>query len=74
MDFLSAMLFYIYIITVDMNDCSPNPCQNGGTCTDKVAGFNCECTAGYNGDNCKNSKFTYKGIIIFNELKIIVAH
>ena len=54
-----------------MNDCSPNPCQNGGTCTENVAGFTCECAVGYDGDNCERSKFTCKCIISFNELKDI---
>ena len=76
MDLLLASaidVFCIYITVLDMNDCSPNPCQNGGICTYKVAGFTCECTAGYNGDNCENSKFTYKCVIIVNGLKRIVV-
>jgi uncharacterized membrane protein len=35
----------------DVNDCLPNPC-NGGTCTDKVAGFSCTCPKGYTGTTC----------------------
>lgn len=27
----------------DGDQCSPNPCLNGGNCTDKVGGFSCSC-------------------------------
>ncbi|XP_078667416.1 E-selectin-like [Branchiostoma floridae x Branchiostoma belcheri] len=37
-----------------INDCSPNPCKNGGTCTDLVNGFQCECLSGYTGDTCQS--------------------
>ena len=76
MDLLSAntvIVSFVDIIVVDLNDCSPNQCQNGGTCTEKAAGFTCECAAGYNGDNCESSKYTYKCITIFNELKRIAV-
>ena len=41
---------------VDINECSQNPCKNGGSCTDLVNGFNCSCVAGYNGDDCSTGK------------------
>ena len=31
----------------DIDECSSNPCQNGGTCEDS-----CSCTDGYTGMNC----------------------
>ena len=35
--------------------CDPNPCLNGGTCTDSGAGTaSCNCAAGFDGDNCEN--------------------
>ena len=37
---------------VNTNECSSNPCQNGGTCTDRVNGFTCQCSSGYTGDTC----------------------
>ena len=40
----------------DVNDCSPNPCQNGGTCTDGVNSYTCSCAAGFTGDNCRTSE------------------
>ena len=46
----------IIFSVVEINECSPNPCNNGGTCTDLVNGFSCSCVAGYNGDDCSNGK------------------
>ena len=40
----------------DIDECSPNPCQNGGTCADGVNNYTCACVAGYSGYNCTTSK------------------
>ena len=37
---------------VNVNDCAVNPCLHGGTCTDLVAGFSCNCTDGWTGQTC----------------------
>jgi hypothetical protein len=37
--------------------CDENPCQNSGSCTTNdgtAAGYTCQCTNGYAGDNCEN--------------------
>ncbi|XP_070554791.1 sushi, von Willebrand factor type A, EGF and pentraxin domain-containing protein 1-like [Ptychodera flava] len=36
----------------DVDQCLPNPCENGGTCHDSVSDFVCECPSGYAGDTC----------------------
>ena len=28
-----------------VDECSPNPCQNGATCTDYLGGYSCEVSA-----------------------------
>ncbi|XP_062383228.1 protein Z, vitamin K-dependent plasma glycoprotein b [Sardina pilchardus] len=38
---------------VDGNQCEPNPCQNGGTCTDRIGGYNCTCSEMYVGHSCE---------------------
>ena len=40
----------------DIDDCSSDPCQNGGTCTDGVNSYTCACVDGYGGKDCSKSK------------------
>jgi len=35
-----------------LDSCTPNPCQNGGTCSSSSGGVTCSCASGYTGDNC----------------------
>lgn len=37
----------------DVNECASLPCRNGGTCRDRVNGFNCTCPAGRSGVLCQ---------------------
>ncbi|XP_071447350.1 protein jagged-1b-like [Hetaerina americana] len=40
----------------NINDCKLNPCQNGGTCVDKVNSFQCICKEGWEGNICSQNK------------------
>ncbi|CAD1477837.1 unnamed protein product, partial [Heterotrigona itama] len=35
-----------------INECSSNPCQNGGTCQDLYEGYQCHCPLNWEGPNC----------------------
>ena len=37
----------------ERNECSSNPCQNSGTCVDKIADYQCTCLNGFTGKNCE---------------------
>ncbi|CAH1790488.1 unnamed protein product, partial [Owenia fusiformis] len=37
---------------LDIDECSSNPCQNGGSCVDRFDGYHCTCAPGYWGANC----------------------
>ena len=37
---------------VNIDDCAPRPCLNGGTCTDLVASYRCTCPPAYTGRTC----------------------
>ena len=43
------------IILVDIDECESFPCQNGGTCTDSIAGYRCDCIPGHTGEDCETS-------------------
>ena len=51
--------FNNYLCLSDINDCSPDPCENGATCDDKVNDYTCTCMAGYDGKNCSQSKLNH---------------
>ncbi|XP_041824165.1 cubilin [Melanotaenia boesemani] len=40
----------------NINECSSNPCQNGGTCVDGVNGFTCTCTSQWTGPLCQTQQ------------------
>jgi len=42
----------------NIDDCSPNPCKNGGACADGVASYTCTCTSEYTGTDCDTLKTT----------------
>lgn len=40
---------YRCVYCADLNECTPNPCKNGGICSDGVGEFECECQPGWSG-------------------------
>ena len=50
------MLIISFLSYSDINECEPNPCQNGAQCTDLVNDYECKCKPGYSGKNCDTSK------------------
>ncbi|KAK6621484.1 hypothetical protein RUM44_001291 [Polyplax serrata] len=40
----------------NINDCTLNPCLNGGTCVDKIHSFQCICEEGWEGEICSMDK------------------
>merc|ERR1712147_523150 len=39
----------------EIDECLPNPCANGGTCTDGLLSFTCECAGDWLGKTCEEA-------------------
>ena len=50
------MIVLSLICISDIDDCSQNPCQNGGTCADHINTYSCDCAVGYTGQECETGK------------------
>ena len=59
------MLFFIYI-----DDCINNKCKNDATCIDGVSSYTCNCSVGYTGGYCENSKLENFFYIISSNLSV----
>ena len=46
-------LTYDYSLTLDKNECVPNPCQHGASCTDGCSDYTCSCKHGFIGKACQ---------------------
>ena len=54
---LSHPFYPIYCLWNSIcTDCSPDPCENGGICSDGVNTFTCACDPGYTGPTCRTGK------------------
>ena len=56
----------------NIDDCLPNPCQNGGNCSDGINMYTCMCAEDFEGENCTD----YNGRCLDNYLtgKLIWTH
>ena len=41
---------------IDIDECTGDPCNNGGTCVDGQNEYVCHCKPGYNGTNCETGR------------------
>ena len=48
---------FILLFYLDIDDCSPNSCQNDGSCIDGIADFTCDCSEGFAGNTCEISNY-----------------
>ena len=48
-----------YFLNLDIDDCTENPCNNGGTCQDGIASYTCVCPLGFTGLDCETSEYKY---------------
>ncbi|MGH0153559.1 UNVERIFIED_CONTAM: hypothetical protein FKN15_031736 [Acipenser sinensis] len=45
-------------LSLDISECSSNPCQNGGTCTEGMNHYRCSCQQNWSGSHCQHQVLT----------------
>ena len=59
--------FFFLLHSQDINDCTNTICFNGGTCSDGVNTFTCNCSVGFTGDKCETSKVVFQCLLSARE-------
>ena len=64
-----------YFLYSDINECSPNPCLNSGTCIDGVNSYTCKCLAGYVGKNCETGEYSCMfSLLLVKKFKTLIQY
>ena len=53
-------IFLDKCLSLDQDECKPNPCRHNATCIDLVADFNCQCVSPWIGRLCNLRMYKYK--------------
>ena len=51
--FKHPMHSIVYFFLADIDECDPDPCRNGGSCSDRLNMYDCSCVAGFTGTDCE---------------------
>jgi EGF-like domain len=49
---LNLTIFPVCVVSTQVNPCTRNPCQNGGTCLNAGTSYVCRCASAWVGSNC----------------------
>ena len=55
---------------LDVDECLTSPCKNGATCVNNDGGYQCQCGAGWTGDQCEKGTLSFKQTLWQNMLYV----
>ena len=66
-------LFEPLLYSIDQDECSSDPCRNGGTCVDGIRRYRCDCPPGKTGKHCDLGEWSHHGDQMLNHSDILVC-
>jgi len=54
-DCSTALIIFSVVLSVEISKCHPNPCRNGGECSETDKSYECICKEGFKGENCEGT-------------------
>ena len=64
----TTALYLVTYFVSDVDECSSNPCENGGTCIDGFNEYSCQCVPGYMGANCETGSYCRFSLSFINSV------
>lgn len=62
---------YLILLLCKDSVCEPNPCRNGGQCTQEGNDFDCQCPEGFSGRFCHVGKYcTLISVSLFSKTNV----
>ena len=49
---------------LDVDECLTSPCKNGATCVNNDGGYQCQCSAGWTGDQCDKGTLRWLNTVL----------
>ena len=59
---MGGKIYSSWVSSTDIDECSSDPCYNGGICYDHVNRYECECPQPYSSRHCETGKFYYENL------------
>ena len=56
----ACMCILHHCVPTDIDECASDPCGNGGSCSDEVDSYTCNCYSGYEGVNCETGTWLHR--------------
>ena len=60
--------FATFLSNLDVDDCIGHSCTNGATCVDAIAGYSCQCQAGYVGTWCETGEMMSLCVMMLSDM------